>query len=108
MLLYRYGDCDNNVIPSGYFAKRDENSIFREILALIPEKAKNIAAVNLRKKYWAWAELYFEVLYPVVQSDNLLHKRMKRFEDELKDLKAQNSHRRVRSTPLAAVAGRND
>ena len=95
MLLYRYGDCDNNVIPSGYFAKRNENSIFREILALIPESAKNTAAENLRKKYWAWAELYFEVLYPVVQSDNLLHKRMKRFEDELK---AQNLHRRVRST----------
>lgn len=98
MLLYRYGDCDNNVIPSGYFAKCDENSIFREILALIPENAKNTAAENLRKKYWAWAELYFEVLYPVVRSENLLHKRMKRLEDELKDLKAQNSHRRVRST----------
>ena len=50
MLLYRYGDCDNNVIPSGYFTKRDENSIFREILALIPENAKNTAAENLLKE----------------------------------------------------------
>lgn len=104
MLMCRYGECDKNVIPSGYFAKRDENSIFREILALIPENAKNTAAENLRRKYWEWADLYFEELYPVVQSNNALHKRMKRFEDELNALKAQNSSRRVRSTALSLLS----
>lgn len=104
MLLYRYGDCDKNVIPSGYFDKRDENSIFHEILALVPEGAKNRAAENLRRKYWEWADLYFEALYPVVQSSNALHKRMKRFEDELKELKAQNSSRRVRNTALSLLS----
>ena len=50
MLLCRYGEDDKNVIPSSYFTRRDENSIFDEILTLIPENAKSTAAENLQRK----------------------------------------------------------
>ena len=100
MLLCRYGEDDKNVIPSSYFTRRDENSIFDEILTLIPEST---AAENLQRKYWEWADLYFEALYPVVQSNNALHKRMERFENELKELTARNLSRRAQNTALSLL-----
>lgn len=103
MLLCRYGEDDKNVIPSSYFTRRDENSIFDEILTLIPENAKSTAAENLQRKYWEWADLYFEALYPVVQSNNALHKRMERFENELKELTARNLSRRAQNTALSLL-----
>lgn len=103
MLLCRYGEDDKNVIPSSYFTRQDENSIFDEILTLIPENAKSTAAENLQRKYWEWADLYFEALYPVVQSNNALHKRMERFENELKELTARNLSRRAQNTALSLL-----
>ena len=61
----RYGEADRYVVPPNIFSKKND-SVFHKILDLIPNVSKEMAAAQLKTKFWEWASLYFKALNPLV------------------------------------------
>ena len=61
----RYGEADRYVVPPNIFSKKND-SVFHKILDLIPDVSKEMAAAQLKTKFWEWADLYFKALNPLI------------------------------------------
>ena len=61
----RYGETNRHVVPPDIFSKKDD-SIFHAVLDLVPDIAKEMAAAQLKTKFWEWADLYFKALNPLM------------------------------------------
>lgn len=82
----RYGkDKSKYVVPESIFDKRDPEDAFHKIMALLPPERIELAVENLKQKFWEWADLYFDVLSPMVKELNRLDEAMDRLEDQMRE-----------------------
>ena len=82
----RYGETDHYVVPPNILSKKDD-SIFHTILDLIPDVAKEMAAAQLKTKFWEWTDLYFKALYPMVHEMCKQDKALDRLTEQIEELK---------------------
>lgn len=82
----RYGETDRYVVPPNILSKKDD-SIFHTILDLIPDVAKEMAAAQLKTKFWEWTDLYFKALYPMVHEMCKQDKALDRLTEQIEELK---------------------
>lgn len=82
----RYGETDRYVVPPNILSKKDD-SIFHTILDLIPDVAKEMAAAQLKTKFWEWTDLYFKALYPMVHKMCKQDKALDRLTEQIEELK---------------------
>ena len=61
----RYGETDRYVVPPNILSKKDD-SVFHKILDMIPDRAKEAAAAQLKTKFWEWATLPLTAPLPLL------------------------------------------
>lgn len=82
----RYGDTDRYVVSPNILSKKGD-SIFHAILDLIPPVAKEMAAAQLKTKFWEWTDLYFKALNPIVHEMCKQDKALDRLTEQIEELK---------------------
>lgn len=97
----RYGKTDRYVVPKNILSKREDNA-FHDILALIPEEAKALAAQRLKLKFWKWADLYFEAIDPFFQKGVKLDETLEQLSKEIDATKLKKRNPVMQQLPLSA------
>ena len=82
----RYGETDRYVVPPNILSKKDD-SVFHKILDMIPDRAKEAAAAQLKTKFWEWADLYFKALSPLVHEMRRQEESLDRLTDQIEEIK---------------------
>ena len=82
----RYGETDRYVVPPNILSKKDD-SVFHKILDMIPDRAKEAAAAQLKSKFWEWADLYFKALSPLVHEMRRQEENLDRLTDQIEEIK---------------------
>ena len=99
----RYGENDRYAVPPNILSHKS-NSIFHEILDLIPDISKEMAAAQLKTKFWKWADLYFKALNPLVHELCKQDKVLDRLTEEVEAFKEKHSPKKPAKPTLPLSA----
>lgn len=81
----RYGETERYVVPSNILSRKGD-STFHAILDLIPDVSKEVAAAQLKTKFWEWADLYFKALNPLIHEMRRQEENLDRLTEQIEEI----------------------
>lgn len=81
----RYGETERYVVPPNILSRKGD-STFHAILDLIPDVSKEVAAAQLKTKFWEWADLYFKALNPLIHEMRRQEENLDRLTERIEEI----------------------